>query len=79
MLRNRATADDFHDPGDEPRRVNRLNWAGKGRPEGLFPPKRDPEAQGGSVEVSSRPGRTTFTVRLPLVQAGRTVTDISAR
>jgi nitrate reductase beta subunit len=34
MLRNRQTA-------DEPRRVNLLNWDGKGRPEGLFPPRKD--------------------------------------
>ncbi len=41
MLRNRQTADSFTDPGDEPRRVNLLNWDGKGRPEGLFPPRTD--------------------------------------
>jgi nitrate reductase beta subunit len=41
MLRERQTADDFTDPGDEPRRVNLLNWDGKGRPEGLFPPRKD--------------------------------------
>ncbi|GAA4958912.1 nitrate reductase subunit beta [Actinoplanes utahensis] len=41
MLRERQTADEFTDPGDEPRRVNLLNWDGKGRPEGLFPPRSD--------------------------------------
>ena len=41
MLRERQTADSFSDPGDEPRRVNLLNWDGKGRPEGLFPPRKD--------------------------------------
>jgi nitrate reductase beta subunit len=41
MLRERQTADSFTDPGDEPRRVNLLNWDGKGRPEGLFPPRTD--------------------------------------
>ncbi|MEH0970771.1 nitrate reductase subunit beta [Micromonospora sp. CPCC 205546] len=39
MLRNRQTADGFTDPGDEPRRVNLLNWDGKGTPRGLFPPR----------------------------------------
>ena len=37
----RQTADDVTDPGDEPRRVNLLTWDGKGRPAGLFPPRRD--------------------------------------
>jgi nitrate reductase beta subunit len=41
MLRERQTADTFTDPGDEPRRVNLLNWDGKGRPAGLFPPRKD--------------------------------------
>lgn len=41
MLRNRQTADTFTDPGDGPRRVNLLNWDGKGRPAGLFPPRKD--------------------------------------
>jgi nitrate reductase beta subunit len=49
MLRERQTADAFTDPGDEPRRVNLLNWDGKGRPAGLFPPKRDPDAGGGDT------------------------------
>ncbi|AXH93368.1 nitrate reductase subunit beta [Micromonospora aurantiaca (nom. illeg.)] len=39
MLRDRQTAEDFTDPGDEPRRVNLLNWDGKGSPKGLFPPR----------------------------------------
>jgi nitrate reductase beta subunit len=37
MLRNRQTSDTIVDPADKPRRVNLLNWDGKGRPEGLFP------------------------------------------
>ncbi|MGC3860595.1 nitrate reductase subunit beta [Micromonospora chersina] len=40
MLRDRQTAEGFTDPGDEPRRVNLLNWDGKGTPRGLFPPRR---------------------------------------
>ncbi|MGC1209930.1 MAG: 4Fe-4S dicluster domain-containing protein, partial [Micromonospora sp.] len=39
MLRNRQTSDSFTDAGDEPRRVNLLNWDGKGTPPGLFPPR----------------------------------------
>ncbi|MFI1196448.1 nitrate reductase subunit beta [Micromonospora sp. NPDC020750] len=39
MLRDRQTAEGFTDPGDEPRRVNLLNWDGKGSPKGLFPPR----------------------------------------
>ncbi|MCL7456178.1 nitrate reductase subunit beta [Micromonospora echinofusca] len=47
MLRDRQTADGFTDPGDEPRRVNLLNWDGKGTPRGLFPPRpRDAEQDG---------------------------------
>jgi nitrate reductase beta subunit len=49
MLRNRQTSDGFTDVGDEPRRVNLLNWDGNGRPEGLFPPRRDPGADGGAT------------------------------
>ncbi|MEU7994776.1 nitrate reductase subunit beta [Micromonospora sp. NPDC049060] len=47
MLRDRQTADGFTDPGDEPRRVNLLNWDGKGTPRGLFPPRRDDAGQNG--------------------------------
>jgi nitrate reductase beta subunit len=32
------------DPDGPPRRVNLLNWDGKGRPEGLFPPRREEES-----------------------------------
>jgi nitrate reductase beta subunit len=48
MLRERQTADAFTDPGDQARRVNLLNWDGKGRPAGLFPPGRDPDAGAGA-------------------------------
>ena len=38
MLRDRQTADTTAAPDDKQARVNLLNWDGKGRPEGLFPP-----------------------------------------
>jgi nitrate reductase / nitrite oxidoreductase, beta subunit len=41
MLRNRQTADTSAAPDDKQARVNLLNWDGKGRPEGLFPAKRE--------------------------------------
>jgi nitrate reductase beta subunit len=50
MLRERQTSDGFTDPGDEPRRVNLLNWDGKGRPAGLFPPRSDAAAGGGGTD-----------------------------
>ena len=37
MLKQRQTSDFATDPGDKARRVNLLNWDGKGAPEGLFP------------------------------------------
>jgi nitrate reductase beta subunit len=43
MLQNRQTATDVLDPGDRPRRLNLLNWDGKGRPPGLFPRSRTGE------------------------------------
>src|SRR6185369_7651005 len=39
MLRDRQTTDTMAAPVDKDRRVNLLNWDGKGRPEGLFPEK----------------------------------------
>jgi nitrate reductase beta subunit len=41
MLRERQTTGALVDPGDKAGRVNLLNWDGKGRPEGLFPPRRE--------------------------------------
>jgi len=41
MLRERQTADTFAAPNDKSTRVNLLTWDGRGRPEGLFPPKAD--------------------------------------
>ena len=40
MLRDRQTADNVVGPADKASRVNLLNWDGKGRPAGLFPPRR---------------------------------------
>jgi nitrate reductase / nitrite oxidoreductase, beta subunit len=48
MLRDRQTTDTIVDPGDQRRRVNLLNWDGKGRPEGLFPPRRSGDEEGGA-------------------------------
>ncbi len=38
MLRARQTSDTLASPPDKARRINLLNWDGKGVPEGLFPP-----------------------------------------
>jgi nitrate reductase beta subunit len=38
-LRNRQTSDAVADPGEPGARINLLNWDGKGRPPGLFPPR----------------------------------------
>ncbi len=43
-LAARQRGDTFVDPADPTRaRVNLLNWDGKGRPEGLFPPRKEGE------------------------------------
>jgi nitrate reductase beta subunit len=57
MLRDRQTTDTIVDPADKARRVNLLNWDGKGRPEGLFPPRRDAANAGGdsAAEVEPKP------------------------
>jgi nitrate reductase beta subunit len=43
MLQDRQTADSLAAPADKASRVNLLNWDGKGRPSGLFPPRGDKE------------------------------------
>jgi nitrate reductase / nitrite oxidoreductase, beta subunit len=48
MLKDRQTADSPTSPAD-PGRVNLLNWDGKGRPSGLFPPR--PGAGRGAPEL----------------------------
>jgi nitrate reductase beta subunit len=57
MLRERQTTDTIVDPGDKARRVNLLNWDGKGRPEGLFPPRPDDRPGDGdpAAEIESKP------------------------
>jgi len=40
-LRHRQTADERAGAGTVASRVNLLNWDGQGRPEGMFPPRRD--------------------------------------
>src|SRR5262249_35642324 len=40
-LRDRQTADAPADPGGRSRRGHLLNWDGKGRPAGPFPPRKD--------------------------------------
>ena len=39
MLATRQTSDTIASPDDKQRRVNLLNWDGKGAPPGLFPPR----------------------------------------
>jgi len=41
MLQDRQTSDTVASPDDKTTRVNLLNWDGKGRPSGLFPPKSE--------------------------------------
>ncbi|MGH3341998.1 MAG: nitrate reductase subunit beta [Carbonactinosporaceae bacterium] len=49
-LKQRQRSGMFIDPGDRGRRVNLLNWDGKGRPEGLFPPRAE-----GTTEDTAEP------------------------
>jgi nitrate reductase beta subunit len=52
-LRERQTSDQIADPGRPGARINLLNWDGKGRPDGLFPPTREeqPPATGQATAV----------------------------
>ena len=55
-LRDRQTSDTFADPGQPGARINLLNWDGKGRPPGLFPPpKMAPQEPGDITGHSARP------------------------
>jgi nitrate reductase beta subunit len=57
-LKQRQTADDVTDTGDRRARVNLLNWDGKGRPEGLFPPPRNgPRGASESADTDDPAGR----------------------
>jgi nitrate reductase beta subunit len=40
-LRQRQTSDEFVDPSDGSRRVNLLNWDGKGAPADVMPPRKE--------------------------------------
>ena len=42
-------ATDFADPGERGARINLLNWDGKGRPPGLFPPPHEATAGPGDI------------------------------
>jgi len=44
-LAARQRSETMVDAGDAPARVNLLNWDGKGRPDGLFPPRRTDRAR----------------------------------
>ncbi len=57
LLRERQTTDTIVGPADKARRVNLLNWDGKGRPEGLFPPRPDDRPGGGdpSADIEPKP------------------------
>ncbi|MEU8225325.1 nitrate reductase subunit beta [Kribbella sp. NPDC048915] len=39
MLKDRQTSESIASPDDKQARVNLLNWDGKGKPDGLFPPR----------------------------------------
>jgi nitrate reductase beta subunit len=53
MLQQRQTADTVADPSTRKARVNLLNWDGKGRPDGMFPPRDDDAPGGGPAGGSS--------------------------
>ncbi|TDD64682.1 nitrate reductase subunit beta [Actinomadura darangshiensis] len=57
MLRQRQTSDSAVDPADKHKRVNLLNWDGKGAPAGLFPTREDrnPPADSGDAETEAKP------------------------
>ena len=55
MLQDRQTSDSIAAPSDKAARVNLLNWDGKGRPSGLFPPR----SEGPGTVVGTGPPETT--------------------
>jgi nitrate reductase beta subunit len=55
MLQNRQTADSMASPEDKGARVNLLNWDGKGRPSGLFPPAPDGPGSDTDATASGTP------------------------
>ncbi len=46
-LRERQTSDGVADTGGRGARINLLNWDGKGRPDGMFPPRAPAEPGAG--------------------------------
>ena len=54
-LRDRQTSDTFVDPGEHGARITLLNWDGKGRPPGLFPPLKAVPPEPGDITGHSRP------------------------
>jgi nitrate reductase / nitrite oxidoreductase, beta subunit len=46
-LSTRQRADETAPPGPDARRINLLNWDGKGKPDGLFPPRADASGEEG--------------------------------
>jgi nitrate reductase beta subunit len=55
-LKNRQTSDRLTDPSQTRGRINLLNWDGKGRPEGLFPPKANGPARSGGDAADDETG-----------------------
>jgi nitrate reductase beta subunit len=45
-LKERQTSDGVTDTGGRGARINLLNWDGKGRPDGMFPPQKAPVEPG---------------------------------
>jgi nitrate reductase / nitrite oxidoreductase, beta subunit len=64
-LRQRQTSDTFADPEERGARINLLNWDGKGRPPGLFPPPREAPAEPGDITGHSRPDHAAAPGDLP--------------
>jgi nitrate reductase beta subunit len=65
-LKERQTSDRIADPTEPGVRVNLLNWDGKGRPPGLFPPPR---------EAAREPGDITTVGAEPERRAGASTTE----
>jgi nitrate reductase beta subunit len=56
-LRQRQTSDTFVDPSDTPRRVNLLNWDGKGSAADLMPPRSSSSSPDSGDEPSAEGDR----------------------
>ncbi|GAA0538901.1 nitrate reductase subunit beta [Saccharopolyspora subtropica] len=53
MLASRQSSDTVAAPVNKHERINLLNWDGKGRPEGLFPPRREEQDTGNDERGTS--------------------------